>query len=164
MKKTTILLSCVIVLLLISCDSKENDASPMVKSATANADMSAVKAEIQEIEDQWAAAMTKRDIVALMAIYADNAVSMQDGAPTLKGKAAIRSQMEKQLAEPPRYASISFKTLAVYGSEGEVTEAGTSSEKDASGKETATGKYMCVYRIIEGQYKCIAEIYNKDLK
>jgi ketosteroid isomerase-like protein len=164
MKKTIILLSCLALFILNSCDNNKDDSSVMVKSETATVDMSGVKAEIQSIENEWADALTKRDVNALMALYTDDAISMQDGAPTLNGKAAIRAQEEKDMANPPTYASISFKTQAVYGTPEEVTEVGTSSEKDAAGKETATGKYMVVFRKVDGRYKCVAEIYNKDTK
>lgn len=164
MKKLTILLGCLALLTLSSCDNKKENSPLMVKSERATADMSQVKAEIQAIENKWADALNKKDVDAQMALYTEDAFSMQDGAPTLKGKAAIRAQAEKDMTNPKRYASISFTTQAVYGTPEEVTEVGTSSEKDANGNETATGKYMCVYKKIDGNYKCVAEIYNKDAK
>ncbi|MBA2746420.1 MAG: DUF4440 domain-containing protein [Flavisolibacter sp.] len=152
-------------LFLISCDSPaKNDDTVLVKSENVKADMSAVQTEMQALENAWAEALNKKDVNALMAFYTDDAISMQNGGPTLNGKAAIRAQTEKDMASPPRYASISFKTLAVYGTPDEVTEVGTSSEKDANGKETATGKYMVVFRKVDGSYKCVSEIYNKDTK
>ena len=164
MKKTTILMSCLAIVMLIACTDQKSDESAMVQSGAPKIDMSAVKAEIQAIENAWADALNKKDINALMALYADDATSMQDGAPTLKSKAAIQAQQEKDFAAPPRYASISFQTQDVFGTPDEVTEVGTSSEKDASGKETGTGKYMAVFAKKDGKYLCIREIYNKDAK
>jgi uncharacterized protein (TIGR02246 family) len=167
MKKTMNLICCVaLCILFTSCDgvTETNASSETVKAETEKSDMTLVKAEIQSIENQWADAMNKKDINALMALYADDATSMQDGAPTLKGKSAIQSQQEKEFAAPPRYASISFQTQDIYGTPDEVTEVGTSSEKDASGNEIATGKYIAVFKKVDGSYKCVREIYNKDSK
>jgi ketosteroid isomerase-like protein len=166
MKQKTILLSFVAISMLVcACDGpSRNENVKTVKSEVVKADMTMVQTDIQAIENQWADAMNNKDIDALMALYADDAKSMQDGAPTLNGKAAIRAQQEKDFAAPQRYASISFKTLDVYGTPDEVTEVGSSSEKDASGKEIGTGKYMVVFKKIDGDYKCVREIYNKDYK
>lgn len=161
MKKTTILVSCLAFFLLLN--SCANDAA-LVKSESAKADMTQVRTEIQNIENQWADALNKKDINALMALYADDAASMQDGAPTLKGKAAIQAQQEKDFADSSRYASISFQTQDVYGTADEVTEVGTSEEKDAAGKVTGTGKYVAVFQKRDGKYKCVREIYNRDSK
>jgi ketosteroid isomerase-like protein len=136
----------------------------MDNSESANADMTKVRSEIQKIENQWADAMNRKDINALMALYTDEAISMQDGAPTLIGKAAIQAQQEKDFAAPGRFASISFQTQDVYGTADEVTEVGTSSEKNTAGTETGTGKYMVVYKRVDGKYRCVSEIYNKDSK
>ncbi|HZF62865.1 MAG TPA: nuclear transport factor 2 family protein, partial [Chitinophagaceae bacterium] len=111
--------------------------------------MTKVRSEIQKIENQWADAMNRKDINALMALYTDEAISMQDGAPTLIGKAAIQAQQEKDFAAPGRFASISFQTQDVYGTADEVTEVGTSSEKNTAGTETGTGKYMVVYKRVD---------------
>jgi len=161
--KKTILMSCLAVFILSSCSNNKDDSSVMVKSETVKADMSSVKTEIQAIENQWADALNKKDINALMALYADDAASMQDGAPTLRGKAAIKANQEKEFAKPDRYASISFQTEDVFGSADEVTEVGTSTEKDAAGK-VSTGKYIAVFKKVDGKYLCIREIYNKDAK
>lgn len=167
MKKTTILMCCLAVFAIISsCNgpAKTGDSTTMVKSESAKTDLANVKADIQAIENQWADALNKKNINALMSMYADDATSMQDGAATLNGKAAIQAQQEKNFAAPPKYASISFQTQDVYGNADEVTEVGTASEKDAAGKVTGTGKYMAVFQKKDGKYLCVREIYNKDTK
>ena len=167
MKKTTVLSCCLALFIFIgSCKENpttENSAS-LIKSEAVPADMKQVRAEIQTIENAWADAMNKKDINLLMALYADDAVSMQDGAPALKGKAAIQAQQEKNFAAPEKYASISFQTQDVYGTPDEVTEIGISEERDAAGKVTGTGKYVAVFQKKDGKYLCVREIYNRDQK
>ncbi len=165
MKKTTLLASCFALLLsFTACEgpAEKKEAEPVVKAAAV--DMTKVRSEIQAIENDWAAAMMKKDVNALMALYTDDAQSLQDGGPTLNGQAAIKAHQEASFAKPPSYASISFQTQDVYGSPDEVTEVGTSTEKDAAGKVTATGKYVAVFKKVGGSYKCVREIYNRDSK
>jgi ketosteroid isomerase-like protein len=167
MKKTTILLYCLALFITMSsCEApvKKDDATTLVKSETAKTDMSQVRSEIQTIENEWADALNKKDINALMSLYSDDAISMQDRAPSLKGKAAIQAQQEKDFAAPSRFASISFQTLDLYGTAEDVTEVGTSEEKDVAGKVTGTGKYIAVFQKKDGKYKCVREIYNRDTK
>ncbi|MDQ3843928.1 MAG: nuclear transport factor 2 family protein [Bacteroidota bacterium] len=164
MKKSTILFGCLALLILFSCETKKDDSSAMVKSETTSVDMSAVKADIQAIENEWAAAQNAKDITRLMALYADDAVSMPDGEPMLSGKAAIQAKQEKDFTAPAKYASIAFETLDVYGTADEVTEVGKTRYLDAAGKETGAGKYVAVFQKKDGKYKCVREIYNKDSK
>jgi uncharacterized protein (TIGR02246 family) len=167
MRKTTLLAFCLAIFTAFSsCEgnTKTDDSDSLVKPGSAEADMNQVRTEIQKIENEWADALNKKDINALMALYSDDAVSMQDGGPSLKGKPAIRAQQEKDFAAPSRYVSISFQTQDVFGTADEVTEVGTSEEKDAAGKVTGTGKYVAVFKKKDGKYLCVREIYNRDSK
>ena len=166
MKKTKLLACVAFSLAITACNepAKTDNDSDMVKSESVVTDMSQVRAAIEKIENDWAAALNKKDIDALMALYADDAITMQNDAPSLKGKAAIREQQQKDFTAPSTYASISFQTQDVYGTADEVTEVGTSSEKDATGNVIRTGKYMAVFQKQNGNYLCIREIYNRDAK
>lgn len=127
-------------------------------------DMAAVKAEIQAVENAWAAATNAGDVNALMALYADDAVSMANNGPSLVGKAAIQKDTETNIAKRPKGSIISFETTEVFGDDQVVTEIGTSVTKDATGKVTSTGKYIAIFEKRDGKYICIREIYNDDAK
>lgn len=175
MKKTIILSICAFsVLILVSCnDAVKQEAPAAVTTAepvkpvvveSAKPDMAQIRSEIVVIENAWADATNKKDVNALMALYADDAQSMQDGAPTLVGKAAIQKQTEKDFAGERKFASIAFETTDVYAQGDFVTETGKTFYKDAAGKVTGSGKYMVVYEKKNGKYLCVREIYNKDNK
>lgn len=152
------------VLFLASCKQETPPAEPAAAVTEEPAvDMAAVKAEIQAVENQWADAMNKKDLTALMAMYADDAVSMPDGAPAISGKAAIQERQEKQFANAKGGITISFQTLDVYGDGDIVTEYGTSTEKDDKGAVVETGKYVATFQKMDGKYVCIREIYNSDM-
>jgi ketosteroid isomerase-like protein len=167
MKKTMLLVayaSC--VLLFASCkedEKKETDAAVTV-TETPKPDLAKIRAEIVAIENAWAAAQNAKDIKTLMAMYADDAVSMPDGEPMLTGKAAIQKKQEADFAKPSPFASIGFETMDVYAQGDVVTEVGKTMYKDAAGKTTGGGKYIAVYEKRDGKYLCIREIYNKDSK
>ena len=167
MKKTILLVTYVsCVLLFASCQEPEKKETPaeVTVAEPAKPDLTQIRSEIVAIETAWAAAQNAKDVNALMAMYADDAVSMPDGEPMLTGKAAIQKKAEADFAKPSTYASIAFETLDVYAQGNVVTEVGKTMYKDAAGKTTGGGKYMAVYEKRDGKYLCIREIYNKDSK
>ena len=154
------------ILLLSSCEQKKEQEEPVQTSvsATTKPDLTQVRSEIVALENQWAAAINAKDINAMMALFADDAVSMQDGAPSLVGKAAIQKNQEIDFAAPAKYASIGFETIDVYAQGDVVTEVGKTMYKDSTGKITGSGKYMAIFEKKDGKYLCIREIYNSDSK
>jgi uncharacterized protein (TIGR02246 family) len=159
------LIFCAGLLFLTSCKQAETTEAATTEAMPAEAakpDMAAVKAEIQALENQWADAINKKDLAGLMAMYADDAVSMPDGAPTLTGKAAIQERQTKQFADAKGNITISFQTLDVFGDGDIVTEYGSSTEKDDKGNVVETGKYVATFKKTDGKYLCIREIYNSD--
>ena len=167
MKKTILLVTYVsCVLLFASCQEAEKKETPaeVTVAEPAKPDLTQIRSEIVAIETAWAAAQNAKDVNALMALYAEDAVSMPDGEPMLTGKAAIQKKAEADFAKPSTYGSIAFETMDVYAQGNVVTEVGKTMYKDAAGKTTGGGKYMAVYEKRDGKYLCIREIYNKDSK
>lgn len=132
------------------------------QAAEAPADLAQIKTDIQALENAWAAALSTQDLDALMALYADDAVSMPDNAPMVTGKAAIREQQEREFAGTPAGMTFSFEVLDIYGDGNTVTETGKSTYRDAAGEVTGTGKYMAVWEKQGDTYRCVREIYNDD--
>ena len=59
-------------------------------------------------------------------------------------------------------AQMSLETLEVYGDENIVTEIGISRGKDPTGTQVSSGKYMVIFKKVDGKYLCYREIYNMD--
>lgn len=131
-------------------------------SSSSTADMAKVRPEIQQVEIAWAEALNTRNIDALMALYADDAVSMVNNGPILTGKDAIRKFQEAEWKSSPSAGTYTFETLDLYGDGETITEVGTSTLKDAAGNAISTGKYMAVFKKQDGKYLCVREIYNDD--
>ncbi len=160
-------LGLAICLFTIGCNSQpdkktEKESAKTVAPVEAKADMASIKAEIQGLENTWAAADNDRDADAILAFYSDDAVSLSNNAPMTKGKPAIKKEIEEGLAKKAEGETVSYNTLEVFGDENIVTEIGTSESKDASGKVIRTGKYMAIWEKRDGKYICIRDIYNDD--
>ena len=154
------------VLLFASCQEtpKETTTAEVAATEPPKADLAQIRTEIIALENNWAAAVNAKDTNALMALYAEDAVSMPDNEPTLSGKAAIRERQVKEFAKIPAGNVISFETKDVYSDGNIATEVGTTTIKDAAGKVVSTGKYIAVFEKKDGKWVCIREIYNMDKK
>lgn len=152
-----------ITLFFVNSSCQEAEEKEEVE-APAGPDLEAIKAEIQSMEDQWAAAINAKDIDALTALYADDVVSMPDNAPTLVGKAALAADSEAGFAENTENNTTAFVTQEVFSEGNQVLEIGTSATSNAAGEVIRTGKYMALFEKRDGKYLCIREIYNKDAK
>jgi hypothetical protein len=128
MKKTILLpVYAACVLMFASCNEPAKEDTPAAPPAAtvtevAKPDLAKIKADIQTVENAWAAAQNAKDAKALAAMYTDDAVSMPDGEPALMGKAAIQKKQEADFAKPSKYASVAFETMDVYAQGDVVTE------------------------------------------
>jgi uncharacterized protein (TIGR02246 family) len=152
----------------VACSSPapEEATAPEVIQAPAAAtpDMAAIKAEIQALEIAWAAADNAGDVAALLAFYADDAVSMGGDSPMAVGKAAIQKEIEASMASRPAGTTVKYEVLDVFGNENTVTEVGKTTRMDASGKVISSGKYMAIWEKRDGKYLCVRDISNSDAK
>lgn len=156
-----------ILIINTGCNSTIED------NANANADtgqvssepnMAKVKADIQALENAWAAADNARDTDGVAAFYSDDAVSMANNAPMLVGKAAIRADIAKSLAKREKGNVVVYDVMDVYGDDNTVTETGKVTISDSTGKLIRTGKYMAVWEKRDGKYLCVRDISNDDEK
>lgn len=144
---------------------KKDGEWKIAKSVLSLPDMTKIKAEIQDLENAWATATANKDVAAIVAFYADDAVSMSNNKPMTTGKAAIQKEIETDLAQrKDAVMEVAYETLDVYGNETVVTEVGKTTVKNTSGKVTYTGKYMAVWEKRKDKWVCIRDIYNDDTK
>jgi uncharacterized protein (TIGR02246 family) len=161
---SSLLIALIFISLSACSTAPENVGTPAAKTEATEIDMSAVKAEIQAIEDSFAAAYNRRDVNAILALYDDDAVSMASGEPMLIGKAEIKKDFEVDFAEKAEGSTVKYEVLDVFGNANQVTETGKYTYMDAAGKATSTGKYMAIWEKRDGKYVCIRDIGNSDTK
>lgn len=143
---------------------KKDGEWKIVKQWLTPPDMSKIKDEIQALNTAWANAANARDVATIMDLYAEDAISMPDGAPALEGKAAIQKDMEADFASSKIRKTVTYETVEVFGDENRVTETGTVIAKDATGKVAFTEKYIQIWEKRKGRWQVIREIYNHDSK
>ena len=161
-------LSMTALLFTTACNTPATEKTPKVVEAVqtmvAKPDMAKVKADIQTLENTWEVLDNARNPTAMADFYTDDAISFDNNKPMLVGKAAILKNMAVSVAKKVKGSTIHYETLDVFGSENQATEVGRATEKDASGKVTRTGKYMCIWEKRDGKYLVVRDIYNDDVK
>jgi uncharacterized protein (TIGR02246 family) len=130
----------------------------------AKPDMDKIRVEIQAMEDAYAAGLKAKDAEAVLAYYADDAVSLVNNAPVASGRDALLSMIQKNIANDTTNTTESFEVVDIFAAGDLVVETGKATNKDAYGNVVKTGKYMSLFEKRNGKYVCIRDIYNEDLK
>jgi uncharacterized protein (TIGR02246 family) len=140
-------------------EAKSDSTQPMTK-----ADPVKLKEEIQALETSWSNADNARDVNALAAFYADDAVSLANNQPMLVGNASIRKDIEASIAKRPNGNTVAYEVMDAFGCDNYATEVGKTIRKDSTGKIISTGKYMAIWEKRNGKWICIRDIGNEDIK
>jgi len=152
MKNKIILVGALAVNLILSVACKQEKEKPVI-------DKEMVKAEIQAIEDKFAAIYTHRNADSLT-YYADSAVSYFVGQEPIAGKAAIHQFIEDELKDFPEGGKIINETIEVYvtGDGNNVAEIGAYKRLDSTGKILQNGHYFSFFAKRNGKYVCTRDM------
>ena len=153
MKNEKTFLAFLISASLIACTNQETKT-----------DMVKIKAEIVALEGKWNSYNNARDLNRLLELYADDAVQLPNNQPMLIGKAAIQKNDEVSFINRAKGQMEIGQTVDVIGDENLVTEIGKATQTDSTGKVISIGKYMIVWKKINGKYLIIREMWNDDVK
>jgi uncharacterized protein (TIGR02246 family) len=119
------------------------------------------KAVVQRLDDQWAAAFNKGDAAALTAMYTDDAYVLPPGADLVQGKGAIQnlwSQTVQQLGDA-KLTTLDVQPLG----RSAAREVGTfTAKKKGQTPEQVDGKYVVVWRKVNGQWLLATDIWNMN--
>ena len=119
------------------------------------------KAEIQKLNDQWAAALNKGDSAAVAAMYTRDAYVLPPGSEILKGKTAIEA-FWKKTAEAIGDVKITTLEVKPLG-EGAAREIGTATfMTKAQPPQEGALKYAVVWQKEAGKWKLLQDIWNVD--
>jgi len=137
-------------------------SKPAVYGAASAADRSADAQKIRALSQQWLAAERKRDVNAVMANFAPDAVAIY-GGKLLTGIAAIRANEEHDFATIPRERPgfvQSWQTTSVEVAQaGDLAyESGTYDGSWNGGKNHERGNYLTVWKKVGGQWKVARDV------
>ncbi len=121
-------------------------------------DMDQLKADIQAMEDAYAAGEKAKDAQAVAAYYSDDAVSYSRNQEPSKGKAAIQESIAKNIASDTTGGYNVYKVVDVFAEGNMAVEIGSWTEMDVNGNEKGHGHYMSYFEKRDGKYVCVRDM------
>ena len=123
---------------------------------------------LQEIENNLAQGMMNGDNSKMMDMYLDDAVSLPNYSPMVRGKDAIKQNMEKESESGNKVTDFKINVTDVFGSGDMIVEIGTyvmtMEMKGMNDPVNDHGKYMTVYeKQDDGSLKIKSDTWNSDL-
>ncbi len=115
---------------------------------------------LKAMQDVWQSAFDARDAAALAAIYAEDGELMPPNSNTVIGRAAIEANLTDSLASG---ISIGLKDTEVYAHGDVGYKVGTYTVSDAGGATIDEGKYVEVWRQVDGKWQLHRDIWNSNL-
>jgi len=139
-----------LLLLVVACATEEKQA-PI--------DMESVKAEIQAIEDGYAAAEKAKDAKAVAAYYSEDAISYSRNQQPVSGRPAIEAMIAKRLKNDTTGTYNVYKVVDLFAEGNTAVEVGSWTEYDTAGTELENGYYMSYFRKnSQGTYECVRDM------
>ena len=121
-------------------------------------DMTKVKAEIQAMEDAYAAGEKAKDADAVALYYSEDAISYSRNQEPLSGRSAIRDNIAKDIAKDSTNNYNVYKVVDLFAEGNTAVEIGSWTEFDASGNKMANGNYMSYFQKRDGKYICVRDM------
>jgi ketosteroid isomerase-like protein len=150
----TLLFSLFLLLAMAAVVVVGNGLTPSVAAADTGRE-----SQIREASEAWDDAFNAEELDALMALYADEAVSMPPGFPALEGKQAIRSDFEYIFANFDWEHETTIVDLLMSGNVAVERGAYTMSE---GGTVFETGKHIVVRQKHGNAWRVVLEIWNTN--
>jgi uncharacterized protein (TIGR02246 family) len=127
-------------------------------------DVAAEERTIHALTDSLAAAEVRRDTVAILNGYADDAILQVPGLPSLVGREAWRPVVREFLALPFTGQVMKDRTVVVAASGDLAYDIGADNHttKNASGETVEAGKSIIIYSKIDGRWRVVANSYSTD--
>jgi ketosteroid isomerase-like protein len=123
---------------------------------------------IRNLEDQWTVALQKSDIDKIISFFNTNAVAMKPNTPISIGLQAIRKERESSFTDTTMlYKTYSSKidTIEVSASGDLAYVRGTDriTTKTPNGLVEDMGKWVDIWKKINGEWKVVVNIWNSDM-
>ncbi len=158
--KSSLLLLSAIAMLVPACQASEQPATEV-----ATVDTSAEEQAIRGQVDRWHQLMKANDAAGIAALYTADGAVMPPNAAIGIGPEAIQQTWTSLLATPGFDLTIVPEQIVVAASGDMALDRGTYALAVApdGSTQTDTGKYVVVWRKIDGEWKAAADIFNSDL-
>jgi len=145
-----------------SCNSNstESNASKSKDSSVAF-NPAAMSQQINEKNEAFAKAFTTGDSAAMVNHYTTDGKIFAPNTDMVSGQPAIAALISEYL----KFGIKKFhdSTTALYGTEDNLVEEGTFFMGDEKGNTIEKGKYLCVWRKVNNDWKVYSDIFNSSL-
>lgn len=133
-------------------------------SSTPRVDLDAEEKAIRELSARWNEAEAAKEIDTILTMYANDALELPSNTPPVKGATAIRAWYESWLPSPDMDMSFQTEIVEVAASGDLAYERGTYSftMNSPSGPLDDDGKYVTIWKKIDGQWKAFTDIANSN--
>ena len=119
------------------------------------------KKAIEAGNKAFGAAIAAGNAAGVAALYTDDAVVMPPNSEAVTGRPAIEKAFQGMIASGVKEVLLTGKEVEAHGDT--ATEVGTYSVKDAASKEIDRGKYIVVWKRVQGQWKLHRDIWNSNM-
>jgi len=131
-------------------------------------DIHAEAEAINKIEDQWAAAIKAKDVDKNLSFFAPNAVMMNANIPACVGLQAIRKSQELWFSNTATFhntfvSAVDTIEVSISGDLAYVRGTYRVNTGTRDNPVEDVGKWVTIYRKIDGEWKAIVDIGNSDL-
>lgn len=153
-KKTLSLGSAIsLVLILISCNLAKND--------TPTFGLEKGRSEIASRLKTYETAMANRDVMTLANMYTEDAEVLSSGHSTTMGRENISKIFEGWARDS---VVGSFVTTGLWGNKDLLVEQGTAIFANVKGTSKSTGRYLLVWKNVDGQWQIFRDTWFADPK
>jgi uncharacterized protein (TIGR02246 family) len=143
-------------LTLIAC------AALLVFPASALGQDDEVKAAVAAGSQAWEAGWNAGDAAAIAALYAEDATVHPPGSEAVQGRAAIQAYWQADLdASEGATSTIETNEVQVYGDL--AVEIGSFMSTAADGSHADHGKFIAVWKNVDGEWKIVHDIFNSSM-
>lgn len=149
-------------ILSIGCSNNIDPSKTVTaKDSSASFDAMSMKKTIEEKNAEFAKAFITGDSATMVNHYTQDGKIFPPNSVAAVGSPAIAALISEYL----KFGIKEFhdETTALYGNNDNLIEEGTYFMGDGKGKTIDKGKYICIWRKIDGQWKAYSDIFNTSL-
>ena len=128
------------------------------EKGVATLDLEKAKADIQAMEDAYAAAEKAKDADKVVVYYSDEAVTYGRNRNPEVGKAAIKEGLATRLAADSTGNYNVYKVVDLFGDNNMLVEIGSWTEMSPAGAEVNKGHYMSYFQKKDGKWVCVRDM------
>jgi ketosteroid isomerase-like protein len=159
---TTFAIFSISSVLFVACNNTadESGTNTTTEKEIKSFDLTAVRKSIDSVNAQFGAYVAKGDSSGIASLYHSDAKMLGQSMPIVAGRSAIQNAFGEMLRMG--IAGATLTSNEVFGTADLVSEVGTYSLKDKSGKEIDKGKYIVLWKMEDGQWKLFRDCFNSD--